>query len=26
VAASIYVPKHVQPLPEDDVHGAASHF
>jgi MFS family permease len=26
VAASIYVPKHVQPLPEDDIHGAASHF
>ena len=26
VAASIYVPKHVQPLPEDDIHGAAAHF
>jgi EmrB/QacA subfamily drug resistance transporter len=26
VAASIYVPKHVQALPEDDIHGAASHF
>jgi hypothetical protein len=26
VAAAIYVPKQVQPLPDDDVHGAATHF
>jgi hypothetical protein len=26
VAAAIYVPKYVQPLPEDDIHGAAAHF
>jgi EmrB/QacA subfamily drug resistance transporter len=26
VAAAIYVPKYVQPLPDDDVYGTATHF